>query len=682
MGTEVGAQVHDGPSGVFPGSGEMATRCRELDWTKTPLGAPDGWPAALRTVVRMALASPFPINLWCGPSLTLIYNDAYRSVLGAKHPRALGRSGPDVWHEIWPSIEQMFDWGPEGRSTFADSARFEVDRADGSLGEAYFTFGVSPVRDEKGAVVAFFNPAAETTASVVAGRELTRAREAAERAEHRLREVFAQAPAFLAVLRGPEHTFEFANDAYIRLVGDRPIVGIPVREALPEVSGQGFIALLDSVFETATAFVGREIPILLARAAGGSAEEVFVDFVYQPLLSPSGEVEGIVAHGSDVTAAVRARQIIEASEERYRFLADAIPVQVWTATLDGLLEYVNHPTEAYFGKPMSRIIGQAWRDHVHPDDLPRADELWERALASGAPYQVEFRLRRADGVYRWHLARATAQRSAEGELLRWFGTNTDIEAAKQNEEQLTRLTIEATEANRAKSDFLAAMSHELRTPLNAIGGYAQLIELGVRGPVTQDQIDDLQKIRRSKDHLNTLVGGVLAFAKGGTGRIEIDAADISVDDLLDSVLDMIGPQLVERSLVLHRGPVPAGLTIRADLDKARQILLNLLANALKFTPPGGAITVSAAQDGSNVRIAVRDTGIGVPEDKLEQIFEPFVQAKRAIQSRDGGVGLGLAISRQLARAMGGELTVVSMEGEGSTFMLVAPAGEPLDRPSW
>jgi signal transduction histidine kinase len=167
---------------------------------------------------------------------------------------------------------------------------------------------------------------------------------------------------------------------------------------------------------------------------------------------------------------------------------------------------------------------------------------------------------------------------------------------------------------------------------------------------------------------------VLAFAKGGAGHIEIDVKELGVDELLDSVLDMIGPQLAERSLTLHRGPVPGGITVRADLDKSRQILLNLLANAMKFTPAGGAITVTAARDDGSVRVAVRDTGIGVPPELLEEIFQPFVQAKRAIQSRDGGVGLGLAISRQLARAMGGDVVVESSTDGGSTFTLIVPRG--------
>jgi signal transduction histidine kinase len=289
---------------------------------------------------------------------------------------------------------------------------------------------------------------------------------------------------------------------------------------------------------------------------------------------------------------------------------------------------------------------------------------------------VEFRLWSvAHGQYRWHLGRASAQRDENGQIIHWFGTNTDIEDSKQGQAELKRLTDEALDANRAKSDFLAAMSHDLRTPLNAIGGYAQLIEMGVRGPITEEQRIDLLKIQRSKNHLDRLVSDVLSFAKLGAGRLEIHISSIDVKAILTSVVDMVTPQLAEKQLTLASLSVPAGIRVAADVDKTRQILVNLLANALKFTPPGGRIAVEVAERDSRVSISVSDTGIGVPEDQLERIFEPFAQAKRALQAADAGVGLGLAISRQLARAMDGDLTVRSAVNKGSTFTLTLPVAD-------
>jgi PAS domain S-box-containing protein len=652
----------------------MARRCRAFDWASTSLGAPQGWSAALRMAVRTAFESPFATNLWCGRDLILIYNDAYRAVLGAKHPTALGRPGHAVWAEIWPEIAPLFDAIRRGAEpTFAEDARFLMERADGPPAEAWFTYSLSPVRDEDGEIVAFLNLAAETTQRVLAEREVQAARAAAEVAEARLRGIFSQAPAFLAVLRGESHVFEFANDAYIQLVGHRDLLGRTVAEVLPELAGQGFLDLLDRVYHTGEPFVGRETPVLLRHRPDGPAEEVYLDFVYQPLSDATGARIGIVAHGSNVTAAVEARRAVEALLARYRFLAEAIPVHVWTATPDGALDYVSERAARYLGRTAEEIVDTGWLGVVHPEDVDRTVARWRRSLGTGEPYEIEFRLwSAAHGTYRWHLGRAIAQRDEAGTILGWFGTNTDIEDSKRTQAELQRLTNEALEADRAKSDFLAAMSHDLRTPLNAIGGYAQLLEMGVRGPVTDEQRADLARIQRAKNHLDRLVSDVLSFAKLGAGRIELRIQPLDVAHTLASVVDMITPQLAEKRLTLAPLAVPEGLAVAADVDKMRQILVNLLANALKFTPAGGTIAIGVAATEHVIAIDVADTGVGIPADQLTRIFLPFAQASRALDPSDHGVGLGLAISRQLARAMDGDLTVTSAVGVGSTFTLTLP----------
>ena len=660
---------------AFPGSSEVARLAREIDWSATPLGAVEQWPETLRVAVRSAIESPFPLNLWCGPELLLIYNDAYRAVLGAKHPRALGRPGREVWAEIWPDVGPMFeDIRAGGPPVYAEDARFVMERTQGPPGEAWFTFSLSPIRDEQGEIVAFLNIATETTQRLKAEREGQHARAVAERAEQQMREVFAQAPAFLAVLRGEHHTFEFVNAAYRRLIGDRDVVGMRVVDALPEVSDQGFLEILDSVLITGKSFTGREIPVNLLQK-NGEVECRIVDFVYQAITEPDGTRSGIVAHGVDVTDQVEARHRVEESEERYRFLANAIPVQVWTATADGALDYVSDRAARYFGKTAEEVIGEQWLSVLHPDDVQRTLTRWGQSLSTGETYEVEFRLfSAADREYRWHLSRATPQRDASGAIVRWVGTNTEIEDRKRAEAELRRLTEEAMEANRAKSAFLASMSHELRTPLNAIGGYAQLIELGIRGPVTDQQREDLLKIQRSKNHLDALVSDILNFAKLSAGRVEYDIAPIYVATLVSAVTEMVMPQLREKRLELDVAFIPPELRVLADEDKVRQVLLNLLGNALKFTPAGGKILLSAANAPLGVTITVSDTGIGIPVEQLESIFEPFVQSKRALNAADQGVGLGLAISRQFARAMGGDLRASSVSGSGATFTLTLPRG--------
>ena len=234
-----------------------------------------------------------------------------------------------------------------------------------------------------------------------------------------------------------------------------------------------------------------------------------------------------------------------------------------------------------------------------------------------------------------------------------------------------RARRDAEAANQAKSQFLATMSHELRTPLNAIGGYAQLIELGVHGSVTEEQSLALARIQRSQQHLLTLINDVLNFARLEAGRVEFRPLPVPVASLLDELTSFFAPQAEARDIALVV-PRPPDVEVLTDADKARQVLLNLLSNAVKFTEPGGRVEVTCEPDGQRVAIHVTDTGSGVPREARERIFEPFVQLERALSSPKEGTGLGLAISRDLARGMGGDLTVSDAPEGGARFTFTVP----------
>ncbi|HEX8271480.1 MAG TPA: CHASE3 domain-containing protein [Longimicrobiaceae bacterium] len=246
--------------------------------------------------------------------------------------------------------------------------------------------------------------------------------------------------------------------------------------------------------------------------------------------------------------------------------------------------------------------------------------------------------------------------------------------------ELERRTEAAEAASVAKSRFLASMSHDLRTPLNAILGYAQLLETGVRGPVTEAQASDLRRIRGSGRHLFALLSSILDYARMEAGRVEVRLAVVPLDPLVHDVESSFLPQLAARDLEYAYQPADGPVHVLADPDKLEQVLLNLVTNAIKFTEPGGRITLACVESGDAVLVQVRDTGRGIPRDRLPGIFEPFVQVDRErTEAAHQGVGLGLAISRELARAMGGDLAVESTVGVGSVFTLRVRRAPAADR---
>ncbi|MEQ1502147.1 MAG: PAS domain-containing protein [Myxococcota bacterium] len=475
-------------------------------------------------------------------------------------------------------------------------------------------------------------------------------------AEHQqLRRLFEQAPGFACVLLGPDHVFASANRSYRQLVGGRDVIGQPVRLAIPEAEAQGFVALLDAVYRSGDAYVGRSSRLTLARD-GGALEEVYLDFVYQPVRDPDGRVVGIFVEGHDVTDSKRLAAELEV-------LLEAIPQQVWTARPDGRLDFVNDRVGAYFGVPRDRLLGDGWIDRVDPAQVREVTDRWAASLATGDAYEVEFRLRRADGVYRWHLARAVPVRDPDGRVTKWFGTNTDVHDAREQRDELAR-------RSEYEQQLIGIVSHDLRSPLQAVRVASSL--LLKRGNLDDQQGKAIARIVTSAERATRLIADLLDFAEArSSGRIPIRPGRVDLRDVTRQVVDEVMLAHPDRTVELdHDGDVVGAW----DGDRIAQVIGNLVANAVQHGSADHPVAVRSRAEGDRVVLDVHNHGAPIATADLGRLFEPYQRGGGA--GRITGVGLGLYIAREIVDAHGGRIGVRSAASAGTTFTVVLPRSAP------
>ena len=666
------------------GGGAAGAAIRAHDWVATSLGPPDQWPQALRTAVRLMLNTRHPVFIFWGPEALCFFNDAYGPSIGAeRRAHALGRPGREVWAEIWdvigPQIKQVMSGGG---ATWHENHLVPIIR-DGRLEDVYWTYSYSPIDDESapGGVGGVLVITTETTAQVESTRALAEDRALLQR-------LLKQMPGFAAVLTGPNHTFDYVNDAYVEISGQRDFLGRRVRQVFPELAGQGFFELLDRVYTTGEAYTARAVPIQLA----GEAEGRFIDMLYEPIRDEAGQVSGIFVGGYEVTERMRAERALKDSELRFRAAIDAVQGILWTNSPEGELLGEQPGWAELTGQSREEYEGFGWASAVHPEDAQPTIDAWQISVAERRTFVFEHRVRRRDGVWRRFSIRAIPLMQG-GEIIQWVGVHTDVTEQRETEVALRDLTATLEERVRLAAleretamaqlheaqkietlgQLTAGVAHDFNNLLTPIMGGIDLLTRRLSDDERAQRIASgaMQSAERAK----TLVQRLLSFGR----RQTLQSRSVDLSSLVEGMRD-----LIERSL----GPgiemlvkIPAGLPpVEVDPNQLELALLNLCVNARDAMEGSGRVTIcgataeigeagyGASEEAGFVVLRVIDTGRGMDAKTLARAAEPFFTTKGVGE----GTGLGLSMVYGLAAQSGGRLNLTSTPGQGTTVELILP----------
>lgn len=476
-----------------------------------------------------------------------------------------------------------------------------------------------------------------------------------------LETLFDKAPALIAMIRGAEYRFVYANLAFRSLMGERELVGLPLGEAAPELLESGLLRHIQTVLRDQAEVSVSEQPIVLSDATN------YFDLSLQPLLDENNSVVGVILFGTEVTPEVLQKQALQESEARFRLLADNISQLAWMADETGWIFWYNNRWYDYTGTTLEQMQGWGWKAVHHPDHIDRVVEKLQRSWDSGEAWEDTFPLRSRQGEYRWFLSRALPIRDRDGVIVRWFGTNTDVTAQLEAEQELRM-------ADRKKDEFLATLAHELRNPLAPLRSGLELME------VLEGQPDKMREVRqtmlRQTEQLVVLVDELLDISRLTRGTYTLRKSSVKLQTVLSDAVALSRPLLKAAGQPLKLSILEEEVFLNADSHRLVQVFGNLLNNASKYSPPGDEIHLTAALDGSDIVVSISDRGLGVAPEMQETIFEMFAQVRRPKRDGYGGLGVGLTLVKALVEMHSGRVMVQSEGlGCGSTFTVRLPIVE-------
>ncbi len=665
------------------GDGAVRALMRNHDWTRSPLGDPDTWPDPLRTAAAMVLDSAFPMFIAWGSGLGLLYNDAYAQMLGDKHPASLGRPFQQVWSEIWPDIAPIIDRALSGKSSYHEDLPLVVLR--GKYPEqGYFTFSYSPLHASDGGVGGMYCTVIETTSRVRAERraafelELSDALQPLSEPE----QLLATASALLGKKLGVDRAL------YAEMDAERGTFRLPYRFfriAIPHGRAE---FTLDS-YGTAIAdalTAGQEVVVddvrLDARTAPVATafeEDGIGAFLTMPLVKAGRLIAFFSLHHAgphrwsedDVlmtrsTAqrtwaaleAARARSELRIERDRSRYIFDTIAEGFLVLGRDWTVLQMNSEGLRVAGLPAEQVVGHNhWK--VFPDAVgSEAGLMYERVMATGVAGIAQYAHRAPDGQVIWVEVRAFPTQDGIASFFR------DITDRKLAEDRLR-------DEDRRKDEFLAMLAHELRNPLAPISAAAELLG---RGKLDEDRVRRSSTIiARQVRHMTSLVDDLLDVSRVTRGLVSLARTPVTAKAIVDEAVEQVLPQIDARHQRLSVSLQDDTLAVLGDRARLVQVMANVLGNAAKYTPDGGHIELTAARRGSQLQLTVRDDGIGMEPELTDRVFELFAQAERSSDRSLGGLGLGLALVRNLVELHGGTVACYSAGlGSGSTFDIALP----------
>lgn len=606
------------------------------------------------SLALLLVHAPIAMSMLIGDDFVIKVANPQMLQLWGKPPQIIGTKLIDALPELegQPFMEILSNVKTTGKPYKGYKEKCYLVR-NGITEECFFDFIYAPIyNDDESEIIGISVVATEVTEQVLAEIKLAET-------EYKFENLIKESDYSIALYKGEDLIIDMANDTMLHTWGkDKSVIGKKLAEALPELDGQPFINILKDIFKTKKTYAAKEDKVLLE--VDGILKTLYFNFSYKPLINPNGEVYAILNFATNVTDLVLAKKEIEEKEEKYRNLADSLPIIVWTADKDGNIDYYNKKWYEYTGFEGIDNREAATHKILHPDDINRAMQTWNNSQKNKSPYEIEYQFRdyKSEDSYRWFLGRAIPIKDPNEDVIQWIGTCTDINEFKQFQQQ--------------KDNFLGIASHELKTPLTSLKLYSQYLEKNLRKQDDNNNADVAKKMDDQINKLTALVNDLLDVTKIQNGKILLNKSDFNFDELVNEI---ITEQQMSTSHRIYLEAENIG-NIYGDRHRISQVMSNLISNAIKYSPNSDKIqiTTKLTEEGC-VLFSVRDYGIGIPEDKKDKVFEQYYRVSGSKEHTFPGLGLGLYISSEIIQRSGGRIFVNSVEGKGSDFCFEIPKAD-------